>query len=148
MRRRLILGVAPTTVLALAAVGCGNSPEGSDQGSPVTNQPSGRSTPAQAPPGGGGGQPQTVRISGTDFRLSPAQPQVSPGKVRFEFVNRGQVTHALEVEGPAGEMETEDLEAGGRGSFTIDLNRPGSYIMYCPVGSHRQQGMEGRVVVG
>lgn len=143
-RRTLAIALTAATPV-LAAAGCGNTGEGSDKGSPVTGAPSARSTEGPAP--AGRAQSQTIRVTGTDFRLNPAQVQAPRGKVKFEFVNQGQVTHALEVEGPAGEEETEELEAGGRGSFTIDLSEPGTYVMYCPVGSHRQQGMEGKVVV-
>jgi uncharacterized cupredoxin-like copper-binding protein len=29
----------------------------------------------------------------------------------------------------------------------VKLDKPGRYEMYCPVGNHKEQGMEGTVVV-
>ena len=37
--------------------------------------------------------------------------------------------------------------AGESGTLTVDLE-PGEYEFYCPIDGHREQGMEGKIVVG
>ncbi len=53
--------------------------------------------------------------------------------------------HAFEVEGNGVEEETETITAG-EASVTVDLEA-GEYTYYCPVGQHRQAGMEGKLTV-
>ncbi len=92
---------------------------------------------------------QTVSISETDYELDPSDPTVQPGTVSFRVTNDGGVAHNLEVEGPKGEVELEqDIGPGESGTLTVDLSQPGSYEMYCPVGNHRDLGMEGEITVG
>jgi plastocyanin len=90
-----------------------------------------------------------VPISETDFRLDPSRVDLDqPGKVRFAVTNDGKTVHALEVEGPEGEVETDDLQPGKSATLVAELGEPGSFVMYCPVANHRELGMEGKVVVG
>lgn len=103
---------------------------------------------ATAPAGGGGGGGETVEISGTDFAFDPTNPTVKAGTVTFNLTNDGQTTHNIEVEGPNGEAELEqDLAPGESGQLTVDLSEPGTYEMYCPVGNHKDMGMEGEITV-
>ena len=91
---------------------------------------------------------QTVDVSETDFKLDPSDPTVQPGTVSFKVTNDGGVDHNLEVEGPNGEVELEqDIAPGESGTLTVDLSKPGAYEFYCPVGDHRERGMEGEITV-
>ena len=63
----------------------------------------------------------------------------------FKFSNPSSVPHAFEVEGNGVEEETETI-TGGEASVTVDLE-PGEYEYYCPVGQHREAGMEGTLTV-
>jgi uncharacterized cupredoxin-like copper-binding protein len=90
----------------------------------------------------------TVRIKETEFKLDPARPKVArAGVVEFDVANSGGIIHGFEVEGPEGEAETKLLKPGKSARLKVDLSKPGTYTMYCPVGNHRQQGMEGKVSV-
>ena len=96
----------------------------------------------------GSGSAQTVKLSATEFKFTPSGPSVdTAGKVTFDVSNDGSVDHALEVEGPNGEVETEPIAAGQSAKLTVDLSKPGKYEMYCPVGNHKEMGMEGTVTV-
>jgi plastocyanin len=96
----------------------------------------------------GGGSGESVAISETEYALDPADPSVSAGTVTFDVSNDGEITHNLEVEGPNGEVELDqDLAAGDSGTLEVDLSEPGTYEMYCPIGDHRDQGMEGEITV-
>ena len=90
----------------------------------------------------------TVRVSETDFKLNPANPKVAKaGLVEFRVSNDGKTVHALEVEGPEGEVETDRIQPGQSTTLKADLGKPGRYVWYCPVGNHRELGMEGRITV-
>jgi plastocyanin len=129
--------------LVVPIAGCGGDDDDDDTGADT-----GAATQAATTTGGAaGGGGETVDMSLTDFALNPADPTVTAGSVTFNVTNDGQAPHALEVEGPGGEVETETLDAGGSEKLTVDLSKPGTYEMYCPVGNHRDMGMEGQVTV-
>ena len=88
-------------------------------------------------------------ISETDFKIDPFRVDLDqPGKVSFRVTNDGKTVHALEVEGPDGEVETENIQPGKSATLAVELGEEGEFVMYCPVGNHRELGMEGKVVVG
>ena len=96
---------------------------------------------------GAAGGGQTVNISETDFALDPSQVSTESGLVRFNVTNEGNTTHNLEIEGNGVEEELPaDLAPGDSGEVSVELE-PGTYTMYCPIGDHREQGMEGTVEV-
>ena len=131
MRRALLFAVL-TALLAAGGAGCGS---GGDEGG------------EEQAAGGGGGQ--TIEISGTEFALEPATVHIErPGTYTFVFTNDGGATHALEIEGHGIEEETEEIGAGESAELTVELSEPGEYELYCPVGNHKGQGMEGTLVVG
>ena len=95
------------------------------------------------------GAAETIEVSLTDFAISPANPRVeSGGQVEFRVKNDGETVHDLEVEGPGTETKlASELDPGQSGTLTVDLSEPGSYEWYCPVGNHRENGMEGEITV-
>jgi uncharacterized cupredoxin-like copper-binding protein len=104
-------------------------------------------TPAGGATAQGAGA-QTVNVSETDFKLDPSDPTVQAGPVSFRVTNDGEVDHNLEVEGPEGEQELEqDIAPGESATLTVDLSQPGTYEFYCPIGGHRDAGMEGEITV-
>jgi plastocyanin len=105
-------------------------------------------TPDGASPNGAGTGGDVVEVALSEFALEPASFSLEPGSYTFHVVNDGSVVHALEVEGPSGEVETEDLEPGASADLDVDLSEPGEYEIYCPVDGHRGEGMEGTITVG
>jgi uncharacterized cupredoxin-like copper-binding protein len=90
----------------------------------------------------------TVAVSETEFKLSPANPKVAKtGVVRFTVTNDGKIAHALEVEGPKGEVKTAAIEPGKSATLKADLSKAGSYEWYCPIDGHKKNGMEGKITV-
>ena len=67
------------------------------------------------------------------------------GEVKIDFDNPSSVPHAVEVEGNGVEKETE-VVTKGKSSVSVDL-KAGTYEFYCPVGKHKQAGMEGTLTV-
>ena len=107
--------------------------------------------------GGGGGDKapsavkdsvvKTIRIEETEYSLKPAEITLDkPGTYVFEAVNSGSTVHALEVEGEDIEEETAEIEPGQSAELKVKLNA-GTYELYCPVGGHAEEGMEGKLTV-
>jgi plastocyanin len=123
MRRVLVL------LAAVLLAGCG-SDDGNDQAAGDTT---------------GGG---SVELTATEFKFDPSTVEVtSAGETTFTLVNDGEFPHALEIEGQGIEEETDEIDGGATTELTVDLEA-GEYELYCPVGDHREQGMEGTLVVG
>jgi uncharacterized cupredoxin-like copper-binding protein len=122
MRRPWIL------LVALLLAGCGG---GSDE----TN--------------GEGAAIQTIQLSLTEFAVSPSSVNLAEaGTYEFEVRNDGQFPHALDIEaeGEGGEAEIGNIDPGESRTVSITL-AGGSHEMYCPIGNHRDQGMEGTITV-
>ncbi|MGH3012668.1 MAG: cupredoxin domain-containing protein [Gaiellaceae bacterium] len=123
--RRLLLAALALTLLPA----CGGEEGGADE---------------DASPGGGG---TVVEVSLGEFAIEPSTIEADAGSYTFHVTNDGGAVHALEIEGPSGEVETAELASGESADLTLDLE-DGEYEMYCPVGDHRDRGMEGTIVVG
>jgi len=124
------------SVAALALGGCGDDDGGS--GSSYGGGQS--STPKNVV--------ATIEVKETEYALNPANPGVEDaGKVAFEVTNAGKIGHALEIEGPKGEQETDEIAPGETAKLTVDMGKPGKYTWYCPIADHEQQGMTGSVFI-
>lgn len=122
-------------VLALAAVVCAS---GSAAGA-VSSAPT---SPVVNNVG-----PNVVVVRMVDFRLE--QPAMfAPGRYTFRAVNAGQAPHALQINGlGVANVRTPVVQPGRSADLTVTLVR-GNYDFWCPIGNHRQQGMQLNVRVG
>jgi uncharacterized cupredoxin-like copper-binding protein len=82
-----------------------------------------------------------VAVSLSEFAID--MPDSLPaGPTTFEVTNDGTIEHSFEIEGQGIEEELEHhLQPGETLTLQVDL-APGTYEVYCPVGNHREQGME------
>lgn len=94
--------------------------------------------------GGGGGE--TIDISETEYALDPSTATTAAGEVTFAITNDGEIPHNLEVEGDGVEEVSDTIEGGASTDLTVDL-AAGTYEIYCNIGDHAAQGMEGEVTV-
>ena len=100
--------------------------------------------PAAAYPGG----PALVKLSETEFAITPANPRVTGTHVvDFEATNSGSVTHSFAVRTTFGVFKSEPIPPGQKGGLTVDLMKPGIYAFYCPLHHHRLKGMQGSLVI-
>jgi uncharacterized cupredoxin-like copper-binding protein len=128
--------VAPAAAVAalLAMAGCGEKHE-----------------TTTGPASGGGGSPSgaPISIAETEYKLSPSSANVDRGgTVSIKVKNEGTTTHALEVEGPSGEVKTPTIAPGRSATLQANLSKAGTYEMYCPIDGHKGKGMKGEISVG
>lgn len=93
---------------------------------------------------GGGGE--TIDITATEFAFDPSTATVPAGEVTFALTNDGAIPHNLEIEGDGVEEVTETIEGGASTELAVELES-GTYRMYCNIGDHADQGMDGEVTV-
>jgi uncharacterized cupredoxin-like copper-binding protein len=90
---------------------------------------------------------KTIEVNETEFTLKPAEITLEePGTYVFKAVNSGSTVHALEIEGQDIEEETEEIQPGQSAELKVKLEA-GTYELYCPVDGHKEEGMEGKVIV-
>ncbi|WP_229680243.1 hypothetical protein [Saccharopolyspora thermophila] len=82
-----------------------------------------------------------VIVRMVDYRLE--QPAMfPPGRFTFRAVNMGRAPHALQINGPGvSNARTPVVQPGDSADLTVTLSR-GIYDFWCPVGNHRQMGMQ------
>ena len=128
--------------LALAAAGCGSSNDKSS--SDTGNGGGGTSAPKKSASSGGG---STVNQSATEFKFSKPAASAKAGKVTVNLTNDGAVPHSIEIEDVNGkDVKAPIAQPGSSTKLTANL-KPGKYEFYCPVDSHKQQGMKGELTV-
>ena len=98
------------------------------------------------------GQEQRIEVELTEFSITPNSITVTAGEpVTFVVSNTGGAPHNLEFELEAQGLEQllfdTNLQPGETREATVTFDTPGEWVMYCPVGNHRAQGMEGRLIV-
>jgi plastocyanin len=163
MHKPTLMLLAVLAVLALGAAGCGDDDSdeggGSGGGGSGEQQGGGYSSGAEGNGGGGTGGGGTggggtgggaTRLTltadpGGALKFDRTELTAKPGRVTIVMDNQSDVPHAVEVEGKGVEEET-DTVTGDTAEVTVDLEA-GEYVFYCPVGNHRQEGMEGTLTV-
>jgi plastocyanin len=130
-------GVA--TVLLLGLAGCGNHAALTVTTSPPVAEQTGRVLHLRR-----------VTLHETEFRIDPAQVNAGDeGLVAIKIRNDGKIAHALAVDGPNGEVDLDgEVEPGQVRTLQVDLDKPGTYRMWCPLDGHRAKGMAGTITVG
>ena len=128
------LSLLGAVVVVVGASGCGGGGSGTE--------------PAPTTSGSPGGV-KTVTIDESEFKLAPSSVTFSkPGTYEFKAVNKGTISHALEVEGNGVEEKTSEIAPGSSTTLKVTFTKAGSYEMYCPVDGHKNQGMKGDVTIG
>jgi uncharacterized cupredoxin-like copper-binding protein len=125
MMRRLLVFLP----LALLLAACGGSSNEGDEGDVL----------------------QTIQVSENEFSISPASIELPrAGTYEFAVTNDGQISHALNIEesGGGNEVESGEIGPGEKKTVRFTFSGDGPFEMYCPIGNHKDQGMEGTITVG
>jgi plastocyanin len=144
-RWMLVVGLL-VAALTLAACGGGDdesSSSGSEATATETAAPTETATADSG--GGGGGSVSLAAPADGSLKFDKTELTAKAGKVTIDFDNPSGVPHAVEIEGNGVEEGTKTV-TNDKASVTVDL-KAGEYEFYCPVGNHRQQGMEGKLTV-
>jgi uncharacterized cupredoxin-like copper-binding protein len=97
---------------------------------------------------GASSRPTVVKATETDFHIALSKRSFSAGKYTFVAVNKGAVTHSLEITGPGlSSPRTKNIEPGQRTKLTVTLKK-GAYDIFCPVPGHKALGMNVNIRVG
>jgi plastocyanin len=128
-RLTLLLLIALT--LGLAACGGGDDEAATTGATPTAG-------------GGGGGTIQIKTSSGISYDESSVE--ASAGEVSIDYTNDSGLPHNVTLEGSGVDGEATDTITEGSADLTVNLE-PGEYTFFCSVDGHRDQGMEGTLVV-
>jgi uncharacterized cupredoxin-like copper-binding protein len=129
---------AIVTMIALGVLlaGCGG---GDASQSDQANSTAGKSGSAAG---------KTVTVDETEYEISLSQTTFTPGTYTFTIADRGQTTHALEIDGPGVEdLKSDTVSPGASADLTVTLKK-GTYEVYCPVDGHKDLGMDTKITVG
>jgi plastocyanin len=152
-RSASVLGAAAAAAALLA--GCGGGSGSSSSGGaygggsakPTATTTTATTTTASARAAAGAPLALTADES-SGLAFSPKTLTAKAGTVTLKLDNPGanSLPHAISVEGQGVDQAGTIAQPGATSSVTVKL-KPGVYTFYCPVGSHRAQGMEGRHTV-
>lgn len=99
-------------------------------------------------PAGDTGDPATeVTVAGTDQLVwRPPELTASPGAVQVRVDCDAELGHEFAIEGVQEGQPIAACEPAGTGAGTVELEA-GTYTFFCAVPGHRQEGMEGQLVI-
>ena len=131
-----------------------STPDATESPEP-TESPDAMASPGESPTVGADGEP--IELIETSFDISVADVEGSeepltltipaPGTYTFRVANESDIVHALTISGHGIEAGTGNIEPGQTVSLEVEFPDAGEYDLFCPVGNHKQLGMDGSVVV-
>ncbi len=86
----------------------------------------------------------TVRVTLSDFKVTPERSTFPAGRVKLQLRNTGATMHNLRIDGLA---TSANVPPGGSSLFDLGKLEPGTYTWYCTVAGHRDIGMVGTFTV-
>jgi uncharacterized cupredoxin-like copper-binding protein len=87
-----------------------------------------------------------VAVTEVEYKIELPKTSFAPGTYTFVASNKGRIVHNLNVQGGGSTEATQDIQPGSNSSVTVEL-KSGSYVLYCSIPGHRQQGMEQKITV-
>jgi uncharacterized cupredoxin-like copper-binding protein len=129
------------------AAGCGSSSD--NNAAPATADTTATQAQTTAASSSGAGAKLTLAAdesSGLSFTEKTLDARAGTVTITMRNPSGDQMPHAIAVEGNGIDKDGQVVEPGGTSTVTVDL-KPGKYTFYCPVGQHRQAGMEGTLTV-
>lgn len=121
-----------------ANTAAGTVPEGIDIGNDF---------PADGPTVGGGlaQEVRTFEVHGSMFKYDVKEMRVREGEVVKVIFTNDEGFHDWVID--EFDARTEKIAAGKTAEVTFTANKKGTFEYYCSVGTHRAQGMKGKLIV-
>jgi uncharacterized cupredoxin-like copper-binding protein len=126
----------------------GHKEAGMDGSLEVTGAGSTGGSSASSGSGSNSGGASTVSVSEKEFAITPADVTASPGKITFQIKNTGSVAHDITVDVNGTPQSSPLVQPGKSETWSVTIDKPGTYDMYCSVPGHKEAGMNGSLKVG
>lgn len=88
---------------------------------------------------------KVVTVDGSSFAFAPAEIRVKNGDTVKVVFKSTDGFHDFSVDGYS--IATSRVSSGGTASVEFVADKVGTFEYYCSVGSHRQMGMKGNLIV-
>lgn len=154
-------------IIALMAAGCSSQPsqntsnpngdslqqQSTTPPASGTNNAQNPTTPAQTTPAPSSPKDnptaetaiKTFTVKGSNFAYAPSEIKVKKGdKIKIIFENTGGF-HDFVIDEL--NVKTAQIQAGKSETLEFTADKIGTFEYYCSVGSHRQMGMKGNLIV-
>ena len=91
-------------------------------------------------------QPETITISGSEFKYEPAAISAKVGQsVTVTYTNTGKYPHNFVVDELG--IKSQTIKPGETETFTFIPSKAGTFAFYCSLPNHREKGMVGTLSV-
>ena len=140
--------IALVLSIAVPAAACGDDDDDSgSSGSGGTDSAEQATTGGEMEAGSAGGETLEIAADpGGALKFDKSSLTAKAGKVTIVMDNPSDLPHAVEIEGNGVEVAGDTVMKGGVSEASADL-KAGEYEFYCPVGNHKDAGMEGTLTV-
>lgn len=89
---------------------------------------------------------QAITVEGGEFYFKPNEIRVKQGeKVTITLTSAGKMPHDFVID--EFNVQSEQINGGQTATVEFTPDKKGTFEFYCSVGSHRQMGMKGTLIV-
>jgi plastocyanin len=138
---RLFTSLAVLAASGAAIAGCGSDDSSSGTGTSAAPAPAAASSGASAALA-----LKAQESNGLSFDQKTLTAKAGKVTITMDNPSGDSQPHAISIDGNGVDASGQIAQPGGTSKVTATL-KPGTYTFYCPVGSHRQAGMEGTLTV-
>lgn len=146
---RLLISMAAVSAVGALAAGCGSSDNNNDGGGSAAPATQASTTASSSSSSAGGGSDLSIAASengGLSFTKKTLSAKAGTVTITMDNPSGDTMPHGVAIEGNGVDQDGNIAQPGGTSKVSVKL-KPGTYTFYCPVGSHRQAGMEGTLTV-